>query len=82
MVENNLSLLFSRIIYFGGFGEKSLDDFDGNNKAFTVDEVSWVIIAVLQTTNLSQVYTMLKILSLNTCMHQQKLVCFYGVWGI
>ncbi|TKS86735.1 Kelch domain-containing protein 1 [Collichthys lucidus] len=31
-----------RIIYFGGFGEKSLDDFDGNDKAFTVDEVSWL----------------------------------------
>ncbi|KAM8833185.1 kelch domain-containing protein 1-like [Synchiropus picturatus] len=31
-----------RIIYFGGYGEKLLDDYDGCNTSFIVDQASWL----------------------------------------
>ncbi|KAK5857565.1 hypothetical protein PBY51_010803 [Eleginops maclovinus] len=31
-----------KIIYFGGYGEKALEDFDTRNNSFIVDTASWV----------------------------------------
>lgn len=52
---DHLCLIFSRLIYFGGYGHKLLTDVDSRNRSFIVDEASWVMCFLL-IINLSQVW--------------------------